>query len=104
MCGCLSLDVPGEHVTVVFFGYMALKARLLGFCVERIHLAPFVEVSEAPTSSRGIAAVVHDHPPPPDTTSLSAHSLFSHLELPHFFRQHFALLSDPPPPPFHGQF
>src|SRR5258708_30508363 len=99
MCGCLSLDVPGEHVTVVFFGYMALKARLLGFCVERIHLAPFVEVSEAPTSSRGIAAVVHDHHRRHDTTSPSANSLFSHLELPHFLRDDCAVLIDARPPP-----
>jgi hypothetical protein len=34
MCGWLSLDVPGEYVTVVFFGYVAMKARLLGLGIK----------------------------------------------------------------------
>lgn len=99
-----AFDVLGEYVTMILAGNVALIARLLGFGVESISLAPFVKVSEAPTTGRGEAAAVLNHDGSQYAVPLPAVPLVADEEFKHFFGDNGAVIVGTSPQSLHCLF
>src|SRR5262249_26640094 len=99
-----ALDVLGKNELMVLAGGVALIARLLGFGVEVIRLAAFIEVSEAPTTGCSVATAVLHHDRSQHAAPLPAVALFANEEFKHFFRDDRAVLVHTSLKALHRQF